>query len=369
MSWGAVAGGAIVAGAGLLKGKMESDAAKSAASAQSKGTTAALQEEQRQFDQQMQEYQRKQAMLEQQQGQIIQQNAPYVQGGQEAFYNMLALSGLAAPAGATTPTATRTVQGVNLPSSVSPQDVAAELGKGGLSLMSDRWSTVQSGAGGARQIAAQLVQQTQAQHPDWTTQQINDEVNAQLANVPEASTLPTVANAANPYAGMTGAEAQQTAVENIASSPLLQELTRQGEEAMLQQAAATGGLRGGNTQAALAQFRPQMLQNEIDKQYARLSGLSGMGMQATASNPLTNPGAMPSSSNIGQYMSDIGAINAGSALAQGQAAGQAIGSIAGGIGYGLNQYLNRPQTSTNIGSGQGGMQVVGFDSNGNPIMQ
>jgi len=92
-------------------------------------------------------------------------------------------------------------------------------------------------------------------------------------------------------------------------------------------------------------------------------------MKATASNPLTNPGAMPSSSNIGQYMSDIGAINAGSAMSQGQAAGQAIGSMAGGIGYGLTPYLNSPQTSTNTGGGQGGMQVVGFDSNGNPIMQ
>ncbi|HSG20650.1 MAG TPA: hypothetical protein VLA31_07765, partial [Burkholderiaceae bacterium] len=53
-------------------------------------------------------------------------------------------------------------------------------------------------------------------------------------------------------AGLSGPEAQRAAVEAISGSPGFQESVRQGEEALLSRAAATGGLRGGNIQAALA---------------------------------------------------------------------------------------------------------------------
>ena len=82
--------------------------------------------------------------------------------------------------------------------------------------------------------------------------------------------------------GLGGAEAQQEAVSQLEASPLFQALARQGEEAMLQQASATGGLRGGNLQAALAQFRPQMLAQAIEDQYGRLGGLTALGQQSAA---------------------------------------------------------------------------------------
>lgn len=82
-------------------------------------------------------------------------------------------------------------------------------------------------------------------------------------------------------AGLQGPEAQQAAVAALEASPQFQALARQGEEAILQQAAATGGLRGGNVQGALAQFRPAMLQQYIDQQYGRLGGLSGQGLATT----------------------------------------------------------------------------------------
>jgi len=82
-------------------------------------------------------------------------------------------------------------------------------------------------------------------------------------------------------AGLQGPEAQQAAVAALEASPQFQALARQGEEAILQQASATGGLRGGNVQGALAQFRPAMLQQYIDQQYGRLGGLSGQGLATT----------------------------------------------------------------------------------------
>ena len=59
-------------------------------------------------------------------------------------------------------------------------------------------------------------------------------------------------------AGLQGPEAQRAAIANLEANPEFQAIARQGEEAILANAAATGGLRGGNTQAALAQFRPEL---------------------------------------------------------------------------------------------------------------
>ena len=82
--------------------------------------------------------------------------------------------------------------------------------------------------------------------------------------------------------GLGGPEAQRGAISQIEQSPFLQAQVRQGEEAMLQRASATGGLRGGNIQAALAQFRPAMLKEAVDEQYARLGGLTSLGQQSAA---------------------------------------------------------------------------------------
>jgi hypothetical protein len=81
---------------------------------------------------------------------------------------------------------------------------------------------------------------------------------------------------------MTNEEAQQQAIAGIEQSPLFQSQVQQGEDAMLQNASATGGLRGGNLQGALAQFRPAMLQQAIDQQYSRLAGLTELGQQSAA---------------------------------------------------------------------------------------
>lgn len=121
--------------------------------------------------------------------------------------------------------------------------------------------------------------------------------------------------------GLAGKEAQQSAISGIEQSPLFQAATRQGEEALLQQASATGGLRGGNIQAALAQFRPQMLQQAIEQQYSRLGGLSTLG-QASAGGQAAQ--GMASASNIGNLLANEGRAIAGGQLARGGIARQAF---------------------------------------------
>lgn len=82
--------------------------------------------------------------------------------------------------------------------------------------------------------------------------------------------------------GALGSDAQQAAIDALAASPQFQAQLQQGENALLQNTAATGGLRGGNTQAALAQFRPALLQNTIQQQIGNLGSLAGMGLQGAS---------------------------------------------------------------------------------------
>lgn len=108
--------------------------------------------------------------------------------------------------------------------------------------------------------------------------------------------------------GLQGPQAQQAAIEQIAQGPLLQALTRQGEQAMLQNASATGGLRGGNLQGALAQFRPAMLQAALDQQYARLGGLTEIGQQSAAR---VGTAGMNTGVNTAALLGQAGAAQAG----------------------------------------------------------
>ena len=77
--------------------------------------------------------------------------------------------------------------------------------------------------------------------------------------------------------GINGTAAQQAAIGNVNNSSEMQTYLQQGENAILQNASATGGLRGGNTQAALAQFRPQLLNQLINQRYQNLAGMTSLG--------------------------------------------------------------------------------------------
>jgi hypothetical protein len=162
-------------------------------------------------------------------------------------------------------------------------------------------------------------------------------------------------------AGVSGPAAQREAISAIEQGAEYQSLVGAGEEAMLQSASATGGLRGGNTQAALAQFRPQVLSSLINQQYSRLGGLAALG-QTTSQNIFTAGqsaaarqavAGQTTAANIGNLYGQQGAAAAGSALASGQAFGNVMGSIgqyAGGVASGafanpFSGYLNLNQVS------------------------
>lgn len=126
--------------------------------------------------------------------------------------------------------------------------------------------------------------------------------------------------------GLSGAGAQRKAIEALTASPQFQSLIQQGENAMLQNASATGGLRGGNIQAAMSQFRPQMLSQLIDQQFGRLGGLTQIG-QAAASGQAA--AGQASGNNIAALLQQMGAARAGGELAAGGARRQGFSDLLG----------------------------------------
>jgi hypothetical protein len=151
-------------------------------------------------------------------------------------------------------------------------------------------------------------------------------------------------------AGVQGPEAQANAIRQIEMGPEFAALTRQGEEAILQQASATGGLRGGNVQAALAKFRPEVLSSLINQQYARLGGLSQLGQASAAGQAAQGQAFGANIANLfgqqGQTLAQqamgLGNIQAQLALARGQATSNFWGNVAAapGLAAGLGAFGN-----------------------------
>ena len=151
--------------------------------------------------------------------------------------------------------------------------------------------------------------------------------------------------------GLRGPEAQRQAIAAIEGGEQFKAMSQQGEEALLQRASATGGLRGGNVQGALAQFRPQLLNELINQQYGRLGGLAATGgtvAQNLASGGLSATGELArigqasaagagtagqqTGVNIATLMGQQGAAQAGADIAQGRAFGAIPSAISGGLG-------------------------------------
>ena len=135
--------------------------------------------------------------------------------------------------------------------------------------------------------------------------------------------------------GLRGPEEERAAIERISGGARFRELAEQGEGALLQGASATGGLRGGNIQGALAQFRPELLNQLIGEQYGRLGGLSATGLGVTgdifsrgqASAAGQAAAGMTSASNIANLLANQGQATAGGQVARGNVGRQTFGDI------------------------------------------
>jgi hypothetical protein len=164
-------------------------------------------------------------------------------------------------------------------------------------------------------------------------------------------------------AGLNGPEAQQAALQQLQNSPQFTAQLQAGEDAILRNASATGGLRGGNTQAALGQFAPQLLNQLIEQQLNRLGGFSAAGQQAAGQQGafgLNSAGAradLLAQQGQGAAQSTIGQQ---AALQQGQRG--AFDLAAGALGGAAQIAAGMPPTAAagilSSGGGQAGAPVA-----------
>jgi len=126
--------------------------------------------------------------------------------------------------------------------------------------------------------------------------------------------------------GLNGAGSQQQAINALQNSPFFQAQLNQGTNAILQNASATGGLRGGNVQGALSQFAPQLLQQTYQQQLGNFSQLATQGQNAAAG---LGSQALQTGVQNAALFGDMGQAQAGAALARGQNMQNMLGSITG----------------------------------------
>ena len=179
--------------------------------------------------------------------------------------------------------------------------------------------------------------------------------------------------------GLRGPEAERAAIQRISGGEQFKALEQQGRQSLLSSASATGGLRGGNLQGALAQFSPRLLSGLIEQQYGRLGGLAATGgtvAQNLASSGLSATGELArigqasaagvgtagsqTGANIANLLGNQGAATAGGIMGQSQAFN--FPGMFGTIARGLPTFA--PAVSDNgysIGQGSAyGGQRAGF---------
>lgn len=147
--------------------------------------------------------------------------------------------------------------------------------------------------------------------------------------------------------GLKGVGAQQQAFEQFQESPGQAFLRERGEQALLRQSAAIGGLGGGQVRSELQRQGIGFAQQDLQNQLARLGAMAGQGQAVTGN--VAQLGANMAT-QVGQQQ-----IQAGQALASGQlGAAQAQNRFMGSIGSGL--------MGAGMASGQGMSALQGFQS-------
>ena len=195
-------------------------------------------------------------------------------------------------------------------------------------------------------------------------QQGIDKIGAQQA-LTQASLNPYIDGGALAFGGeqdllgLHGNETQAGAISALQSSPLFQSLYRQGNENILQNGAATGGLRGGNIQSSLANFGSDLLSRVIQQQLGNLGGLTGQGLGAATT--AGNFGAQ-SSQDIASLFNAQGKTQAGGILDKAAVGQQQLQSLGGLFGTGLNFFAPGLGSSLGLAGGGSGSPSLNLDN-------
>jgi hypothetical protein len=149
--------------------------------------------------------------------------------------------------------------------------------------------------------------------------------------------------------GLNGGGSQGSAIDALKESPFFKSLFNTGQEAILQNASATGGIRGGNTERGLADFGSDTLMQTIQQQIGNLGSVAGLGLGATESG-----------AGFGQHTADAITSLFGQ---QGQARASgalAIGGINNQMWNSAGSFLDQAAAALMPGGGGMGSMFSGF---------
>jgi len=147
------------------------------------------------------------------------------------------------------------------------------------------------------------------------------------------------------YSGAMGAPAQQQAFANFTASPGQEWLRQQAEQGTLRNAAAIGGLGGGNVQQELQRQAMGLAQQDFQNQFNNLGTVADRGLQA--------------SNSIANYGTQLNGAKAGYAYG----AGQDIANNRAATTSALNSlYGDYTSNLANLLAGAGGAQATSNQS-------
>jgi len=199
----------------------------------------------------------------------------------------------------------------------------------------------------AQAKAAQNAAATQAAAADKGIAATNEQL-AQVAALmkPFVSQGQSAFGAQGNLIGLNGNDAQQSAIDQLQNGAMFQSLSGQGQNAILQNAAATGGLRGGNTQRGLDDFNSNLLNSLIQQQFGNLGSMAGLGQASAAGQAAASQNA---GSQIAQLLEQQGAATAGGQVAAGNLARTGFGDLNKLIAAGPGMISNIGSIASSIG--------------------
>lgn len=149
--------------------------------------------------------------------------------------------------------------------------------------------------------------------------------------------------------GLNGVAAQQSAYDTLETSPGQAFLQERAQKNLLSNAAAIGGLGGGNVREALVEQGVGFAQTDMDNQFSRLGQIAGQGQSSasTISSLGTQTGA-----NIGSTLTSAGDARASGIINTNNAIQSGISGVTSGLAQsGLfgsgSSYTNTQATNTN----------------------
>lgn len=219
------------------------------------------------------------------------------------------------------------------------------------------------GFGQARQDISGGAQQAVGTLQNAMNQGVNriDQSTGQAINYlnPYAGAGQSALNQEAALSGALGGAAQQQAINQFMESPGQKFLRERQEQALLRNASATGGLRGGATLTALQEQAAGIAAQQQQQQLENLRSLAGRGQQAaTQQGGYAQQGGISGANLIGQLAGQQAGIQSGAA--------QNLANLATQGGqFGANLLANTGQNVAGLRQGLGAAEAGAFGNTAN----